>query len=240
MNARVMSLVLILALFAGNRIVESGEDGFTLLFNGKDLSGWKTTDDILAHWKVEEGVIDYDSQCKGQTKDLWTEKSFDDFVLKLEWMQPEPEESHRKPMFPIRRDGRLTPPRGPRRMVQIVYAGDSGVYLRGSKKARVNIWSHPSGSGGIKAYRLDEEVPQKIRGGATAQTSEDNKVGEWNTFEITVKGNRVSVKLNDKLVVDYAELPGLPERGPIALVHDGDPKHPRHIQFRNIEIKELK
>ena len=35
--------------------------GFTSLFNGKDLSGWKVPEEDNGHWKVINGVIDYDA-----------------------------------------------------------------------------------------------------------------------------------------------------------------------------------
>jgi hypothetical protein len=44
----------------------------------------------------------------------------------------------------------------------------------------------------------------------------------------------VTVVLNGKTVIKEAKLPGMPERGPIALQHHGDP-----VQFANIYIKEL-
>ena len=46
--------------------------------------------------------------------------------------------------------------------------------------------------------------------------------------------NRVTVLLNGKLVIDNAQLPGLPAKGPVALQHHTDP-----MQFANIYIKEL-
>ena len=77
-------------------------------------------------------------------------------------------------------------------------------------------------------------MPPEVRRGATPLFNADNPIGEWNRFEITAIGNRVTVVLNGKKVIDNAELPGMPERGPIALQHHGD-----RIQFANIYIKEL-
>ena len=60
--------------------------GFTSLFNGKDLTGWKIPVGDGGHWKVVDGVIDYDagSQAKDD-KSLWTEKSFKNFQLQIDW-----------------------------------------------------------------------------------------------------------------------------------------------------------
>ncbi len=53
--------------------------GFTALFNGKDLTGWKTNKE--GHWKVEDGVIVYD----GKGTHLVSEDSFSNFILHVDW-----------------------------------------------------------------------------------------------------------------------------------------------------------
>ena len=55
-------------------------DGFFSLYNGKDLKGWKTPTGEHA-WKVVDGVIDYEA--KGGN--LTTEKSFEDYILRIDW-----------------------------------------------------------------------------------------------------------------------------------------------------------
>ncbi|MFI4945553.1 MAG: DUF1080 domain-containing protein, partial [Burkholderiales bacterium] len=71
-------------------------------------------------------------------------------------------------------------------------------------------------------------------------------VGEWNAFEITMKGDRLTVVLNGITVLDNAQLPGIPAKGPLALQHHGAKKDgvwtspPSLVQFRNISIKEVK
>src|SRR5262245_55380933 len=61
-------------------------DGFVSLFNGKDLSGWKVPERDGGHWKVVDGAIDYDagSEASGD-KNLWSEREYGDFVLRLDW-----------------------------------------------------------------------------------------------------------------------------------------------------------
>ena len=113
-------------------------------------------------------------------------------------------------------------------------AGDSGIYLRGSSKSQINIWQWPCGSGEIWGYRLDQNLPAEIRRGATPILNADNRVGQWNRFEITLIDDVVTIVLNGKTVIRNARLPGIPDKGPIALQHHGDP-----IQFANIYIKEI-
>jgi hypothetical protein len=54
--------------------------GFTPLFNGKDLAGWKEKGKE-GSWKVDKGVIAFD----GKGGDLVTEKEYRNFVLHVDW-----------------------------------------------------------------------------------------------------------------------------------------------------------
>ncbi len=224
-------------------------EGFIALFNGKDLTGWKVPPGDNGHWKVVNGVIDYDarSESKVPDKSLWTEASFRDFVLRVDWrlktdekgyMNPRvkqilPDGSHKK--RPDGKDDDLT-----------LEDVDSGVYLRGSSKAQVNIWMWPVGSGEVYGYRTDPKMPPAVRAGVTPKKHADRPRGEWNTFEITMKGDRLTVVLNGEEVIADAELPGVPAAGPIALQHHGGMRDgkwtgpPSLVQFRNIYLKELK
>ena len=65
-HRRVALLSLAVAL-AVSGAAGAGEapPGFTSLFNGKDLTGWKVPDGDNGHWKVVDGVIDYDAESAG-------------------------------------------------------------------------------------------------------------------------------------------------------------------------------
>ena len=86
---RISGFVIFLAWPALACLAEFSADdslqGFTSLFNGKDLSGWKVPEGDNGHWKVVDGVIDCDarSEAKGD-KSLWSEKSYRDFVLRID------------------------------------------------------------------------------------------------------------------------------------------------------------
>ena len=122
---------------------------------------------------------------------------------------------------------------------------DSGIYLRGNAKSQVNIWCWPVGSGEVWGYRTDKRMSPEVRAGVTPKVRGDNPVGEWNTFEITMKGDRLTIVLNGKIVIDNAQLPGVPSKGPIALQHHGGMRGGKLtpasslIQFRNIYVKGL-
>jgi hypothetical protein len=114
--------------------------------------------------------------------------------------------------------------------------GDSGIYLRGLPQ--VQIWD-PSlrvaegvGSGGLYNNKVGPSKPSKVA---------DKPIGEWNTFRILMKGDRVTVYLNGELVVDDVPLEHypkydspIPDKGTIELQHHGNP-----LEFRNIYIREL-
>ena len=123
---------------------------------------------------------------------------------------------------------------------------DSGILLRGTSKAQVNIWCWPIGSGEVYGYRMDEKMPAAVRAGVTPSKNADHNVGEWNTYEITVRGNKLTVVLNGQTVISSAELPDLPANGPVGLQHHGSKKGdvwtspPALVQFRNISIAELR
>lgn len=53
------------------------------LFNGRSLEGWKVQG--AEYWSVREGVLTGESDDQKQNSILWTEKSYDDFVLELEF-----------------------------------------------------------------------------------------------------------------------------------------------------------
>ena len=86
-------------------------------------------------------------------------------------------------------------------------------------------------------------MPAAVRAGVTPRRNADRNIGEWNTFEITMRGSRLTVVLNGETVIENAELPGVPARGPIALQHHGARKNgvwtspPSLVQFRNISIQ---
>jgi hypothetical protein len=240
--------VLVLALLSSSlpAAAKDAPPGFVSLFNGKDLAGWKVPAGDGGHWRVVDGVIDYDAQsAAADDKNLWSAAEYGDFVLRLEWRIKET--PYVNPNVPIiRYDG--SHKRGPdgKEIRLSVADSDSGVYLRGSSKAQVNMWCWPIGSGEVYGYRMDPKMPASVRSGVTPKANADRDIGEWNAFEITMKGERLTVVLNGVTVLENAELPGVPARGPIALQHHGQKKDgvwtgpPSLVQFRNISIRELK
>jgi hypothetical protein len=237
-------LVLTLALQPAFLVGQTGEDvpeGFVSLFNGKDFTNWVVPENNNGHWQILDGVIDYDA---GAGESLWTEKSYSDFVLYVDWKIKET--PYKNPRVPIILPSGLHKRDENGEVIRMVVSdSDSGILLRGQGKSQVNIWCWPVGSGEVYGYRMDENMPPEVRAGVTPKLIADNDIGEWNTFKITLRNDRLSVELNGKQVLENAELPGLPADGPIGLQHHGSKRNgewtspPALVQFRRIYIKEL-
>jgi hypothetical protein len=60
--------------------------GSDSLFNGKDLTGWKSdAKGDFAYWTAKDGVLHCQSGPKKRGSVLWTTKEFQDFTLTLEY-----------------------------------------------------------------------------------------------------------------------------------------------------------
>ncbi len=201
-------------------------EGFTTLFNGTDLAGWKglvgnpktraemtpeqlaeaqkvADESMRAHWSVVDGALVFD----GKGESLCTDKDYGNFELMVDW--------------------------------KIEKAGDSGIYLRGSPQVQIWDTEHEpyhangadKGSGSLWNNQTHERFP-KVKA--------DKPVGEWNSFHIKMIGERVQVSLNGTLVFDDImenywdrEQPIYP-KGQIELQNHGNT-----LYFRNVYIKEL-
>ena len=209
-------------------IQEPLKNGFTALFNGKDLSGWKglvanpikrsnmdaqtlaeaqakADAEMRESWKVVDGEL----QFVGHGDNITTLKKYGDFEMLVDWK--------------IIDDGKQE--------------GDAGIYLRGTPQ--VQIWDNARvkvgaqvGSGGLYNNQVNESKPLKVA---------DKKLGEWNTFHIIMKADRVTVYLNGELVTDHVILENYwDKKMPIFAEEQIELQaHGSPVSYRNIYIKEL-
>ncbi len=205
--------------------------GFRALFNGKNLDGWfgwPTKDPRLLHKMSPEELAAYKKKSREDLLKHWrvengelvndgrglyatTEEEFGDFELLIEY--------------------------------KTVPKADSGIYLRGIPQ--VQIWDYTKeggkwrlgadkGSGGL--WNNSPGAP-----GKDPLVLADKPFGQWNSFRIIMVGERVTVFLNGKRVVDHARLENyfdrkspVPRKGPIQLqTHGGE------IRWRNIFIRDI-
>lgn len=218
-------------------IRDAAPEGFAALFDGTSLRGWKWHEGLEGRWEAAEGVIrlraDQPRRKRGEDDSLWTEQSYRDFILMADWrLTAEPVLQQMNDFTP---DGLIKVDADGQRMLHPVqHAGDSGILLRGDAKAQVNIWSQPMGSGDINPIHKDASLPAEIRRAAMPRVRADKPAGQWNRFVITLRGDQVHVVLNDRTVIERAQIPGVAAEGPIGLQNHGDP-----IEFRNLFIKSL-
>ncbi len=212
--------------------IANADEGFVSLYNGVDLSGWKMHEGLVGHWKANDWQLQYDGLATGDERDLWSERSYKDFTLIVDWRWSGHYDKTTKRPVVLPSGEAAKDENGDVKTVDVPLA-DSGIYLRGSSKSQINIWQWPVGSGEIYGYRTDQSMPASVRAGATPSTNADNPIGEWNRFEITMVGEYVTVVLNGKTVIDHCHLPGVAVEGPIALQHHGS-----EIEFANLFIKE--
>ena len=219
--------------------------GFTALFNGKDLSGWKVPEGDGGHWKVVDGAIDYDAQSEARgDKSLWLEREFGDFELHVDWRIKEA--PYTNPNVPyILPDGTHARDIYGKEIKLALPDADSGIYLRGPAPTRSTSGAGPSARARCMAS-APIPAPRRARAAVTPRTQADKPVGQWNRFEITVRGNTVRTVLNGKVVIPGAQIPDLPARGRLALQHHGGKRNgqwagpPSLLQYKNIFIKELR
>lgn len=244
---RVFISVLMLAcMFVFASAEPPAGEGWVSLFDGQSLDGWTVPANGQDIWTVKDGVIDCEPRV-GREGDmaLWSNDEYGDFELYVEWRIKETKGLY--PVPTVLPDGTHKLDENGKEILTPTPNADSGVYLRGTPNAQVNIWCWPIGSGEVYGYRMNKDMPAAVRAGVTPKVCADKPVGEWNTFRITMKGDRLTVVLNDQKVLDNAQLPGVPETGKFALQHHGGYDEAKDewnsasslVQFRNISIKPI-
>jgi len=183
-------------------------EGFKALFNGKDFT----------NWQARQGRPESEAD-RAKWLQNWKAEGG---IVRFDGQGPTIWTSEKFKDFVLMLDWRFPKP------------GDSGVFLRGNSKSQINIWCNDLGSGEVYGYRTDAKQPEAVRKACTPLKKADKPVGQWNTFLITMKGDRLTVELNGEVVIREAQLPGVPSEGEIALQRHGNP-----IEFRNIYIKAL-
>jgi len=207
------------------------------LFDGRTWNGWVHPAHLDGVWEIVNGAIrlrpDQPKRERGKSYDLATTEPFRNFVLTLDWrLTGEPK---MKPLQLLTADGlEQHDAHGKLIMKEYLSWGDSGVFLRGTRAAQVNIWCQPCGSGEVATKFKDLTATTEERMKTMPRVRADRGRGEWNRFVITMRSDRVSVVLNDVAVVTDARVKDVPADGPITFQNHNDA-----VEFRNIAIKRL-
>lgn len=202
------------------------------LFNGKDLSGWKADvpkaddqPDLPASFLVRDGMLVSKGEPRGH---LLTEKSYKDYKLVVEYRFP----------GEVGNCGVLVHASTPRFLAKMfpqsievqMQSGDAGDFWCIGENIEV-----PD----MEKRRPRRDPSQKFGGGPqdarriiNLTDGSEKKPGEWNTMEITCKGDEVIVTVNGVLV-NHGKNATVKE-GKIALQAEGS-----EVEFRKVVLTDL-
>ncbi len=199
-------------------------EGFVSLFNGKNLSGWKgLVENPIKRSKMSADTLAAKQKIADQeaTKS-WVAKNGDLIFT-----------GHGNNLCTVKQYGDFE------MFVdwKIEKEGDAGIYLRGTPQVQIWDISRVSdgaqvGSGGLYNNQKNESKPSKIA---------DNAIGEWNTFHITMIGDRVTVDLNGVNVVNSVTLENYWDKNlPIFAKEQIELQaHGTEVAYRDIYIREI-
>jgi hypothetical protein len=204
---------------------EEQAQGWKLLFNGTDLTGWKNykKDGVGPQWKVENGEL---ALTAGGGGDIMTVEQYGPFELSLEWK---------------------ISPNGNSGIIYLVKEDDKApnTYNTGPEMQVLDDDGHPDGK--IPSHRAGALYDFVVPPPGTTKP-----VGEWNLAVVKFTGNRIEHWQNGTLVSEtsygddawkakvaatkFKTMPlfGLASSGHIALQDHGD-----KVWYRNIKVKPL-
>lgn len=210
---------------------ESTAGEWTTLFNGENLSGWRSYNEDAPNpaWIVEDGtiVLDVDDGTEEMTGgDLITEQQFENFELELEWKLSEGGNSG---LF-----------YGVREIPEHDVAYMTGIEMQILDDERHPDGANPATSVGA-CYALYPPVDKAV-----------NPVGEWNKVRLVVDGGHAEHWLNGRKIVEYeigsedwnerisnSKFSEWEHFAKYRRGHIGLQDHTDRVWFRNIRIREL-
>lgn len=195
----------------------AAEPGFTTLFNGKDLAGWKLVGKEGRGYIVENGLLECPADGGGN---LFTEKEYANFIFRFEF--------------------KLEQAANNGIGIRAPYEGDAAY-----QGMEIQILDHdaPRYRGRLHPAQYHGSIYDVV----PAKTGFLKPVGEWNAEQITARGRQITVELNGHTIVDanldsitdpaiLKKHPGLGRTtGHIGFLGHG----PARVWFRNVRVKEL-
>ena len=193
------------------------DDGFTPMFNGKDLSGWHNVNGAADTWSMRDGKI----ICKGKPICiLRSDRQYENFILELEWMH----------IFPKGNSGCFVWSDPVTAKGQPFTRAIECQILDGTESA--NYTSH----GDVFAIHGAVMTPDRPHPGGWMRCLPSERrskpAGEWNHYRIACNDGVVKLSVNGKEVSGGSAVS--PRKGYICLESEGSEVH-----FRNVRIKEL-
>lgn len=208
---------------------EELKDGWTLLFDGASMNGWRIFKGLKNNsWEVTDGTLHckpFNDNGVNDRSDLVTDMQFQNFDLRFEWkITPQ---ANTGVMYHVREDLQETYMTGPE--FQIVddegYPGEpEDTQLTGS------VYHMYAATAGKKLNPVGEWNESRI-------VVDNNKAEHWvngsKVAEYTIQSDDWKAKISSSKWKDFPQF-GVPEKGHIALQD-----HRNEVWFRNLKIKTL-
>lgn len=190
-------------------VAAEAQSGFVPLFNGKDLTGWRTT----GNWVVEPGGIvalhprPGEKGWKRYDAYLTTNRKYRDFILDLEF--------------------------------KFNKTGNSGVFLRvGDPRSQVDTGFEVQILDTYGKQNITAHDCGGVISAATPSKNMVKPAGQWNRYVIRCVGNNVKVVFNGQPVIDL-DLSKSPLKNRPAEGYIGFQDEAKTVWYRNVRIKEL-
>lgn len=202
-------------------------EGWHLLFNGKNLAGWKTFQgrDITG-WKVIDGVLNNSGVGSDHGGDIITREKFQNFELSVEW--------------------KIAPQSNSGIFYHVNEKIGTAIYESGPEYQLLDDKGWPE-----KLH--DDQYSGANYGMHAPKNAVVKDISEWNETRIVVDGTHVQHFLNGVKVVDYhlwdadwksrkekGKWKDYPYYGMAKKGHIGLQDHGGLVQFRNMKIKVIK
>jgi hypothetical protein len=205
---RHLTAAMLAFMLAVPATADEKKDGFTPLFDGKSLKGWKVHPEGTGNWKVEGGAI----VGSGEASHLFTEKGdFADFHLRAE--------------VQINDKGNSG----------MYFRTQFGPGFPKGYEAQINsTGGDPIKTGSLyPAFaKLSPEEQKKI-----LIKEQLAKPGEWFTYEVIAKGNHIQILVDGKKTVDFKDEKNTFEKGHVAFQqHDpGSVVKVRKVEIKELK-----
>ncbi|PHS03314.1 MAG: glycosyl hydrolase [Blastopirellula sp.] len=211
MNQSTMTrCFLLLGVLISSSLFAEDKDGFVQMFNGKDLTGWKTN----GNWVIEEGNVltlkprEGESGWQRYDDYIATDRKYGNFILDLEF--------------------------------KFNATGNSGVFMRvGDLKNHVTSGFEIQILDTHGKKKFGAHDCGGLIGTSAPAKMVVKPAGEWNRYTITLKGSHLKVIQNGVPIQDLdlseTKLSDRPAKGYISFQDEA-----KRIWYRNVRIKELK
>jgi hypothetical protein len=207
---------------------QEARNGWKLLFNGKDFSGWHgfNMEDVPDFWIIEDQAMTMTTTGGAESQDIITDNVYGSFAFSVEYRLTE--KANSGIIFQVKEDSKYEFPYETGTEFQIIdEEGYSGA-LEDWQISGANYAMYPPAT---RPYK---------------------PVGEWNHAFLVVDGNKVTFILNGEAVVEYEKYSDewqklrdsgkwndFPDYGKFDTGHISLQNHGTKVWFRNVKIKEL-